>query len=1279
MRQINLHRSTAPSELLSRSTIKTMLHPTRGNANNSIPSILLISEPPSNRGKVFSLPTNSHNIYFHKTNLRLRSCILVQKNLISWPLYEFMDCDITSVLIQGLNQRRVVVCSYYSDITKKVDDNGIINRLSNFCNDNDLPLIIGCDSNSHSSSWGCKDTNRRGHEFDDLILSNNLIINNMGSTPTFVSHLGESIIDITMTNAHASPMISDWYVDINDSLSDHRYIEYKLLFDYNPSDKLHRNWKKADWPVFTKLMQEYSQDFTFRQSYKEYTRYDIDSEAKLLNDIIYMNMNIVCPEKKAIGRDPQPWWTKEMTTLRKDLRRVYRILTRKWPNNNGPSPERKEQLWSYYREGKKELKKIIQKSKRASWRDFCSNVTYRDLSRLVKNKKSVSVSRLRKEDGTLTESPEEIIKLLFDIHIPGHTQPRDDEPWQTFGIDMAEDIIIHDHITSLCINSFGKYKAPGPDGIPAVVLQHLDPISISKLTQLYNAILYTSYTPKAWRESKVIFISKPGKDDYTNPRAYRPITLSNVILKVLEKLMTWHNKATTNIERLPNQLGFRAGYSTEDALSRFTDRVESGLMRGRFVVTCWFDVQGAFNHLQFHDIFNAFSKLGVNCHWNRWYQFYLRNRTVYCDIQGQHMEAHPTQGGSQGGIGTPQAWNSAFQDGLEVTMDVKDVVDSLGYADDINKLTIGHLLSVLLNIMQQEINKLSEWTKAHHLKLCPNKTKAMIFTRKRFSLEGQKLTLDGQEIEFVSSFKYLGVTFDPKLTFHSHTKSVANKAKTSLMSARKVISKQWGLSPQTTRWLYTAMVRPMMSYGALVWSARLSQAAKAELLKVQRLSLMMITGASRSTPTATLEVICHIMPLDLHLQKVASSTFLRIQNQLPVPKWDQISHKKFEVGHQLSLKKSCADLDLLVPTDEYVIDNILPPKIDYTAFSNECFVSDAIVNENSGTGWYQGPPNNRLSNFFWTDISNRYQNLLLGALDAMNAVTNSTIYISSEILVTRILFHNKITKLEKETRDKLRMQNCTLRWDPSRKKEYNIATRLAKKGAETRTHTCFPHFPISQKNRKFQIERTFQCLWHRKWKNQTLKHSKFFIHGPDIEFKNFIKKLNRKSMRTFTQAISGHSNMVGSHKIYYNISDTAECTLCLENEESVIHWATDCPALEYWRIDNPLPPDPGWDRINYLSRLLSIAEVDEAFSWDSHHHQWPSTQHGSREGEERRGGTTSRISKDTIPGSQVKPSKKNKDPSPTNNLVINSPIVPLIGNPPTPNRGTRKRKRSNSE
>ena len=538
----------------------------------------------------------------------------------------------STVVVQGLNQKRIVLCSYCTLISnlKLIMNCNIIKNLVKFCLNNDYPLIIGSDSNAHSSSWGCEDTNKRGIEFDNLIINQDLIINNIGNTPTFVNHLGSSIIDITITNSLANSMISNWHVDTNDSLSDHRYIEYNLNFAFNPSNSTHRNWKKADWSTFTKLMQSSSKNFTLNKPFQMYTKDDIENESTLLTEMIQMNIDIVCPKKKAIGRDPQSWWTKEINTLRKDLRRIFRILSRKWPRNNGPNPERQQQLWSYYRSGKKELKKIIQKAKRQAWRDFCTNMTYKDIARTVKNKNSVPVHRLSRPDGTFTDSPAEALKVLFDTHLPGSTSPVQDEMHHPIGKDLADDLIIHESITSLSIESFGKYKAPGPDGIPAVVLQHLDSNSITKLTQLYNAMLYTSYTPKAWRYGKVIFISKPGKTDYTNPRSFRPITLSNVLIKVLEKIMTWHNKATTKIDKLPNQLGFKAGHSTEDALSRFTDRVESGLMRGRFVIVTFLDFQSAFDLLQFQDVFNSFSKLGVNQHLNHWYSYYLRKSYSVC-------------------------------------------------------------------------------------------------------------------------------------------------------------------------------------------------------------------------------------------------------------------------------------------------------------------------------------------------------------------------------------------------------------------------------------------------------------------------------------------------------------------------------------------------------------------------------------------------------------------------------------------------------------------------
>jgi hypothetical protein len=45
------------------------------------------------------------------------------------------------------------------------------------------------------------------------------------------------------------------------------------------------------------------------------------------------------------------------------------------------------------------------------------------------------------------------------------------------------------------------------------------------------------FIPTAWKQVKVTFITKPGKLDYTEAKAYRPISLSSFLLKKMEKLV----------------------------------------------------------------------------------------------------------------------------------------------------------------------------------------------------------------------------------------------------------------------------------------------------------------------------------------------------------------------------------------------------------------------------------------------------------------------------------------------------------------------------------------------------------------------------------------------------------------------------------------------------------------------------------------------------------------------------------------------------------------------
>ena len=66
----------------------------------------------------------------------------------------------------------------------------------------------------------------------------------------------------------------------------------------------------------------------------------------------------------------------------------------------------------------------------------------------------------------------------------------------------------------------------------------------------------TGTIPGAWLETKVVFIPKPGKTDYCDPKSYRPISLSSFPLKGLEILIFWHINNTT-LKTNPHNLVYK--------------------------------------------------------------------------------------------------------------------------------------------------------------------------------------------------------------------------------------------------------------------------------------------------------------------------------------------------------------------------------------------------------------------------------------------------------------------------------------------------------------------------------------------------------------------------------------------------------------------------------------------------------------------------------------------------------------------------------------------------
>ena len=144
----------------------------------------------------------------------------------------------------------IVLVSQYCHSNDPTIDPGLVEVVEH-CKQNRLPLVIGADSNSHSTIWG-PDQNRRGDDFENFIQQGDLIVLNDGLKPTF--YQGDNIrtyIDITLVNQFASSkgIGGGWELQDEETFSDHKMITFQLAAT-TVNQKFTRNLKKVDWAQF---------------------------------------------------------------------------------------------------------------------------------------------------------------------------------------------------------------------------------------------------------------------------------------------------------------------------------------------------------------------------------------------------------------------------------------------------------------------------------------------------------------------------------------------------------------------------------------------------------------------------------------------------------------------------------------------------------------------------------------------------------------------------------------------------------------------------------------------------------------------------------------------------------------------------------------------------------------------------------------------------------------------------------------------------------------------
>lgn len=1166
--QINLHHcKEAASELCRR-------------LNSRTTHLSLIQEPYVLRGKVMGLGSTGKLHYVASLEAQARACVFTSSRLRAVMLAQFSHRDFVAVRVRLGSETQpfeVVICSAYLPYDGMVPTREL-RAVTEFCSRNNLHLIVGSDANSHHVLWGSSDTNNQGVKLMEFICEQGLVILNRGNRPTFVNRLREEVIDITVCSQSIQTFISGWHVCDEDSLSDHMTIRFSLDWALD-SEEQFRNPRRTNFQSFLEKLHWRIGAWDLNIDSSD----QLETAVTTLTDSIVMSYQESCPLKKCMTKKKAIWFNDRLAVLKRECNYA-------WNHRARDGMEAVQVARNKYR-------KECRKSQRDCWRAFCESVegvsSTARLHKILSKDRQIQVDTLRLASGEYVSDERDVLTNLLSVHFPECTDSSDAdtvspsnggsrEAWR-----RARSIATYDDIRR-ALKSFHPYKSAGVDGIFPALLQHGADILLNPLHEIFSASLALGYIPKLWQQVRVVFIPKPGRASYDEAKSHRPISLSSFLLKTLERLIDWHIRRTTLMSRplCSNQHAYQRGKSTMTAIHKFTQHVESALHFNEFALACFLDIEGAFDKASFQCFEAAANRFGMDPLLKEWILVMLRNRTLTASLRGTSVSMRPVKGCPQGGVLSPLIW-IMIADELLIDLN-KSKYHTVGYADDFTITVRGRFIGPVYDRMAEALRIVKKFTERTGFSVNPTKMGLVLFTRKR-KVNAPDLFYEGKKLALSPSWKMLGLLFDSKLNWGPHLESRITKACMVFGQCRRAIGRTWGLSPKCTLWMYEMIVLPVLTYGAVVWWEKSQQVTVINKLNhLQRMALLAITGAMSTTPTAALETIIGLNPLNVRIEATARSELYWLHC------WQQLEAFRGEGGHVRLWRGMVAEEPLwLAPPDHMTpaaVQNhsygvIIPTREDWQQgflmhLGAECvvFTDGSLCEGLAGAGIFSASLELELSFSLGQDVTVFQAEIFAIAAGASACLemdvrdTRIVICVDSQAALVALrgnIFRSKMLLECFNLLNSLARHNeLFLAWVPGHQGIVGNekADELARRGSEGFTVGNVPFVPLSRAWAMETIREWARKKTLERWlKLDSCKHTKSFIQTPlTRKDTSEIRSLDRDQIRLLCGVISGHYTF-RRHMRNMGLVDSSLCPRCWEDEDTGYHVICTCPALAHRR------------------------------------------------------------------------------------------------------------------
>lgn len=709
--------------------------------------------------------------------------------------------------------------------------------------------------------------NKFGDSLIDMCLINNIHMLNgrAGSDKsgqwTFISGTGKSLIDYMLLSSTLFDNIIKFEVDSALTISDHFPLKATLKLNKDP---LQQATIGNRWIKFTPPKTETGKQKFINAIHTEQYLTDLGNAGQKLEEldiegaIQHINIAIqtaakefsnIFPKSASIKVQP-PWWDHELATLKKHkYRKLNKFLLTGLNENRKEYIHAKKRFQNKYRQ--KEFNFQNDRNQRIAMINNCDDF-WKELHKCKMKPQDERIS--------LEEWSNYFTTLLGTTNIPENPDlvnvlTTHDETCNICHMTDSYTTHLNDKITqeevSKIIRNLPRNKAPGTDGLMNEFLIMAADSITPILTDTFNVILETGIYPSAWSEGLICPIHKKG--DKSDPNNYRGITLLNSMPKIFSSII--NNRLTTwcNEENLlkEEQCGFRKGYSTIDNIFNLTATIQKYLSKrgGRFYVI-FVDFSKAFDSVQHNHLWVSLLN-------NRIHGKILNIiRSMYSQIKSRVKTKHGLTEAFTNYIGTMQGdvlspllfilYLNEFVDQLKSNnapgiyiSEEFPCINILLYADDLSELadTVGRLQSL--------INELETYTTKWGMKVNVDKTKIMVFRNGGKLRKNEKWLYEGNPLEVVSYFRYLGLLLSSRLSWGPARKSLAIQAEKALHYVKSVIHKR-NTPAKTMLQIFDRMIAPILYYGAELWGYEPCQQIENIQIKFCRYLL----GVNTHTPNA---------------------------------------------------------------------------------------------------------------------------------------------------------------------------------------------------------------------------------------------------------------------------------------------------------------------------------------------------------------------------------------------------------------------------------------------